>query len=142
MKIISFFKLKPAEKVVFFQSLYWVLYFRLRLHHMPLKLLINQVVKKSEGYFFLNKSSKVSANEIAWAIKRASSFVPGSTCLVQALAGKVVFSSQGYQSTIKIGVKKNVSSGISSHAWLEHEGNTVIGRLLDIGLHVQIIKLR
>ena len=47
------------------------------------------------------------ANRIAWLAKHASNFVPGATCLVQALAGKVVFGLHGYEPTLVIGVKKN-----------------------------------
>ena len=81
------------------------------------------------------------ANRIAWLAKRASNFVPGATCLVQALAGKVIFGLYSYEPTIVIGVKKGDLGDIHSHAWLEYDGQIIIGNLEDIDEYVQITKL-
>ena len=126
--------------MVFFQSLYWLWYFRIRLHHMPFNSLIQQANNKSSQYLINSKSTKLMANRIAWLAKRASHFVPGATCLVQALAGKVVFGLHGYEPTIVIGVKKDGPNDILSHAWLEYDGQTIIGNLEDIDHYLQVIK--
>ncbi len=80
-------------------------------------------------------------NRIAWFAKRASHYVPDATCLVQALAGKVVFALYGYEATLVIGVKKGDLGGIHSHAWLVYDGQIIIGNLEDIDEYVQITKL-
>ena len=80
-------------------------------------------------------------NRIAWLAKHASNFVPGATCLVQALAGKVVFGLHGCEPKLVIGVRKDGPNDILSHAWLEYDGQTIIGNLEDIDEYVQITKL-
>lgn len=141
MKLINFFRLESNEKIVFFQSVYWLWYFRIRLHHRPFNSLIQQANNKSSQYLINSKSTKLMANRIAWLAKRASNFVPGATCLVQALAGKVVFGLHGYEPMLVIGVKKSDLGDIHSHAWLEYDGQIIIGNLEDIDEYVQITKL-
>jgi hypothetical protein len=140
MKLINFFRLESNEKLVFFQSLYWLWYFRVRLHHRPFNSLIQQANNKSNQYLINSKPAYLTVNRIAWFTNRASHFVPDATCLVQALAGKVVFSIYGYEPTIVIGVKKGDSNDILSHAWLECDGEIVIGNLEDIDQYLQITK--
>jgi hypothetical protein len=140
MKLINFFRLESDEKMAFFQSLYWLWYFRVRLHHRPLNSLIQQANNKSSQHLINSKSASLTVNRVAWFTNRASHYVPGATCLVQALAGKVVFSTYGYEPTIVIGVKKDGPNDILSHAWLEYDGQTIIGNLEDIDRYLQITK--
>jgi hypothetical protein len=140
MKLINFFRLESNEKLVFLQSLYWLWYFRVRLHHRPFNSLIQQANNKSSQHLINSKSANLTVNRVAWFTNHASHYVPGATCLVQALAGKVVFSIYGYEPTIVIGVKKDGPNDILSHAWLEYDGQTIIGNLEDIDHYLQITK--
>ena len=141
MKLINFFRLESDEKMAFFQLLYWLWYFRVRLHHRPFNSLIQQANNKSNQYLINSKPANLTVNRVAWFTNRASHFVPGATCLVQALAGKVVFGLHGYEPMLVIGVKKGDLGDIHSHAWLEYDGQIIIGNLEDIDEYVQITKL-
>ena len=56
---------------------------------------------------------------------QSSRYVPGSTCLVQALAGQWMLLREGYPAQLRIGVSK--AEGFEAHAWVELEGKVLIG---------------
>ena len=71
------------------------------------------------------RERRYSPEEMAQALERGSRFVPGSTCLVQALAGQWLLQHEGYAPQLRIGVSK--AEGFAAHAWLELDGNVVLG---------------
>lgn len=68
-----------------------------------------------------------NAKRIAWAISIAGQYIPGSKCLAQAIAGRSLLARYGFAGTIHIGVAKNPTHWLSAHAWVEVEGQAVIG---------------
>ena len=62
----------------------------------------------------------------AHAIDSAARFVPSATCLVRALAGRVLLAHLGYDSRVCLGVRRE-GRALEAHAWLECEGDVVIG---------------
>jgi hypothetical protein len=62
-----------------------------------------------------------------WAVGTASRFVPGATCLTQALAAKVLLAESGYDSRIQIGVSKDEHGRFRAHAWVVCGDEIVIG---------------
>ena len=68
----------------------------------------------------------VAIDRIRHAIRRASTRVPGATCLVQALGGWWMFKARGIPAQVRIGVDKN-DLGFSAHAWLVIGETVVLG---------------
>jgi Transglutaminase-like superfamily len=64
---------------------------------------------------------------LLWAIAVAGRYVPGTTCLSLALAGRMILNRYGYKAHIHIGVAKDDAGSFGAHAWLESEGTIVIG---------------
>jgi len=64
-----------------------------------------------------------------WAVRVASTCVPQATCLTQALAAQVLFVRYQYPAVVHIGVARAQSerSTFQAHAWLESNGQTMIG---------------
>lgn len=60
------------------------------------------------------------------AVTRVSRRIPGSTCLVQAIAGRWMFKYRGFDAKIRIGVDK-VAEDFSAHAWLTIGDTIVLG---------------
>jgi hypothetical protein len=126
--ISSFIKLSSREKLAAIESLFWVIVIRLMVWVFPFPF-VQKRVRKIASYLFpadLNTVPLVSMNRIRLMIVMASRFVPRATCLVQALAGYILFSRYGYDTIIKIGVL--TEEGVfEAHAWLERGGNVVLG---------------
>jgi Transglutaminase-like superfamily len=68
-----------------------------------------------------------AATRIAWAVAVAARSIPASKCLVQAIAGRNLLARYGFPSQIHIGVAKDSHHWLSAHAWVEVEGETLIG---------------
>lgn len=75
----------------------------------------------------LSPGQPQTAGRIGWAIAVAARCIPGSKCLVQAIAGRNLLARYGFPSAIHIGVAKDSKNWLSAHAWVEVGGQTVIG---------------
>jgi Transglutaminase-like superfamily len=75
-------------------------------------------------------SNRYSTEQLSWAVRAVSQYVPRATCLTQALALHILLRRYGWQSRIRIGVSKEVGY-FESHAWVESQNRVVIG---DCGL--------
>jgi hypothetical protein len=64
--------------------------------------------------------------ELVWAVRTTAAYIPGTSCLTQALAAKYQLERSGRRSRIHIGVAKD-NGQFLAHAWLECEGKTVLG---------------
>lgn len=70
-------------------------------------------------------------SRIGWAVTATAKLVPGRTCLSDALAADVMLCRRGYQSSLRLGVKKRNSGAEppEAHAWVESDGTIVAGEL-------------
>ncbi len=69
----------------------------------------------------------ISPERVVWAVQAASRYVPRATCLVQALTAKVLLESAGLPADVHLGVAKTREQGLEAHAWVEFQGQVVIG---------------
>lgn len=66
------------------------------------------------------------------SVKRCCRFVPGATCLTQALSVFILLRRHHQQSNLRIGVEKDSANRFRAHAWVEIGGTVVIGDLPDL----------
>ena len=69
----------------------------------------------------------ISRARVIWAVRTASAFIPGSTCLTQALAAKYQLERFGVNTKLHFGVAKKEDGRLLAHAWLQCDGEAVIG---------------
>ena len=126
MRIISsFIKLPSRDKQMAIEALFWVIVIRLMVWIFPFKF-VQKRVQKIASYLSSDSVSPVSMSRLRVMIVIVSRYVPRATCLVQALAGYILFSKYGYTPSIKIGVL-NEEGKFEAHAWLENDNNVVLG---------------
>ena len=76
-------------------------------------------------------------NRWTWALTVAGNrLLPGHPCLPQALVAHVVFRRAAQPVELRIGARRDPSTGIAAHAWVESEGRVVIGDVDDQGTYV------
>lgn len=68
-----------------------------------------------------------TSEDICRAVETASRYIPGTSCLVKAQACHAMLNRCGYPAEIRVGVLKG-SSELQSHAWVECEGTTIMGK--------------
>jgi hypothetical protein len=64
---------------------------------------------------------------IAHDVVAAAQFVPGATCLTQALTAQILLRREGFEPTLEIGVARDPSGAFKAHAWVRCEGMIVVG---------------
>ena len=74
----------------------------------------------------LGRPSHYSADELSWAVRAISRYVPRATCLTQALVLHIMLRQEGLPSRIRIGVSKD-EGHFEAHAWVESLDQIVIG---------------
>ncbi len=62
---------------------------------------------------------------VVWAVTIAGRYVPGATCLVQALVAERVLKRAGHPALLRIGVSNQ--PGFRAHAWVESNGKVLLG---------------
>jgi hypothetical protein len=73
-----------------------------------------------------SESARASVARVSRAVRRAARVVPGSTCLVQALATAWLLRRRGIAAHLHFGVCR-ADGSLGGHAWLEAGGRIVIG---------------
>ena len=68
-----------------------------------------------------------SIDRICWAVRIASRYLPRASCLTQPLAASFLLQRRGQPTTLRVGVAKNVRGHFEAHAWLENDGQIIIG---------------
>ncbi len=79
---------------------------------------------------------RINQQKIGWAVNAAGKYSLGdNSCLTQALTGLILLNRHGHDAKLRLGVMKDPAKGISAHAWVECDGDIVIG-----GTHADISK--
>lgn len=73
-------------------------------------------------------SNIISVSDVIWAIETASYYFPGKPkCLARALTTQVLLNHYGHTCELRIGVAKTETEGFVAHAWIERDGQVLIG---------------
>lgn len=126
-KLVRFLSLDRGKKALALRTLYWILIYRVSLILFPVRSSrwSTAPLKKPETS---NEVSDPEAPErIVRAVRIVSRFVPGATCLTQALAARKLLEREGRIASLKIGVAKDGTLFLA-HAWLELDGRIILGK--------------
>ena len=72
-------------------------------------------------------SGPQETQRIAWAVSSAARYVPMASCLTQAMSMRVLLGHRGLAGELRIGVERSPGSRLRAHAWVEVDGDVVIG---------------
>lgn len=79
-----------------------------------------------------------AARTVRRAVDRAARTIPGSACLVQALAAEVMLRRAGVEARVSIGVASD-GAPLAAHAWLESSGILVCGDADDLARYQTLV---
>lgn len=117
-----FLRLSKRERLLLFQAAISIFLIRLSLDLLSLRNVHRLAVKIT----WLS-DEPLSADRIVWGVRSAARFIPGSTCLVQALAAQSLLALHGYNPLLTIGVAKNECDQFEAHAWVVCQNEILIG---------------
>jgi transglutaminase superfamily protein len=84
------------------------------------------VVRRIAARAVLPAGNPIPVDRSAWAVKAVSRYVPGATCLTQALAAQALLKSGGHESRVQIGVLRDAGK-FEAHAWVICRDQIVVG---------------
>lgn len=95
------------------------------LDFQALERLLGRVPQAPDG---LRKVDRASTEKVVWAVELAGRYMPmARTCLTQAMTSQVLLARRGHPTILHIGVVTKGREEFEAHAWLESEGEVVIG---------------
>lgn len=72
-------------------------------------------------------------------VQVSARYMPGKAkCLAKALTTYLLMGCLGYSPQLRIGVLKDATGNFSAHAWIEHQGEVVIGQLNDLSSYTDL----
>jgi hypothetical protein len=127
-RLRRFLRLPPAEQQLLISAVLLLWTVKLGLVLLPfhtLRRLLSKLARVAPG---LRTTRRSSVKKVVWAVEAAGGLVPwASTCLTQALTAQVLLLRRGYPALVHIGAVKGEGGGLQAHAWVENEGDVVIG---------------
>lgn len=127
-RIKQFFSLPAAERRLWMHTATVVFAVRMGLLILPFRTLVRLAARASRPTSSAADASRAQRDRIVWAVNSTSKHLPGrKTCLLEALAGQVLLTRRGFPTRVKIGVRKGDDGDLLAHAWLENNGDVVIG---------------
>ena len=130
-KLTKLTRLSPAEILLLLRSSAWIIATRVALRLLPFDTIRKMMAKwgKTRKLDALSSASK-KVEEIIWAVELTSRYLLRQRpCLTKALVGQMMLSQQGFATVLRIGVARNPDGTLQAHAWLEREGEIMIGYL-------------
>jgi hypothetical protein len=119
-----FLRLPPQEGALVVRAFLLMVSVRLGLWLLPFPMLLVLTRRNSHRP---RQVGRHPAARISWAVHAVSRYVPGATCLVQALTAKALLESAGIPACLHIGVARGGYARFEAHAWVECQGAVVIG---------------
>lgn len=126
-RLRRFLQLSPSERCLLLEAAFLLGVIRIGLWLLPI-FTLHRLLTRVVGHSGARRRPGLSPHQVARAVAIASAFVPGSrTCLIQALATQALLEREGHLCNLWIGISKEVSGKFIAHAWVESEGQIVIG---------------
>ncbi|NET30807.1 MAG: lasso peptide biosynthesis B2 protein [Cyanothece sp. SIO1E1] len=112
---------------------------RLGLWLLPFRILLQLLTKISHTICKLRGLKPVSIGKVIWAVNLSTRWIPGGAkCLARALTTQFFLQRSGYSSELRIGVAKDAIGKLEAHAWIEIQGQVVIGHLSDLSRYTTL----
>ena len=126
-KLSKFLSLPSGEKRLLMKTFMLTSLIRLGLWLLPFNFILSRTNFFRNAKIKSNKTSKHLQDRIIWAIETVSHYVPKSTCLVKSFTTQILLSEHGYNPELHIGVAKGNEKKVEAHAWVESEGQIIMG---------------
>jgi hypothetical protein len=127
MRVIKFLRLSRAERGLLIRAGALLVAVRLGLLVLRVRMVQGLAARAAGNRRARPSAARVTAEKAAWAIRAAARYVPGATCLPQALAAQVLLARHGHPARLRLGVATTAGRGIAGHAWVETDSGVLLG---------------
>jgi hypothetical protein len=141
-RIHKFVKLSWRDKLLLVQALIVLATVVLGLRLFPWMTLQRPLVRLANWFSRFATTRRPSTQQIARAVRIASSCIPNATCLPRALAAQLLLIQNAHPAELRIGVAKNEHQRLEAHAWVTSGSDIVIGGVDDIHQFVPLSHMK
>ncbi|NEO81209.1 lasso peptide biosynthesis B2 protein [Moorena sp. SIO4G3] len=132
-RLRKFLRLTSRERQLVIKTFILLGLIRLGLWLLPFHRLRRLLTKISQPSPQAQGVNQTNLSKIVGAVNLSSRYMPGGVkCLARALSTQVLMSRCGYSPQLRIGVAKGEGGKLEAHAWVENQGQVVIGYLRDL----------
>ena len=115
--------MRIRSRIIVLKTIFILLYFRVLLQVWGIKALRKSWFHHSHTV----EATPEFARQIRERIRISARFVPGAMCLPRALAANYFLRRRGFESIVRIGVKRTDEGSVSAHAWVISGSTVVVG---------------
>jgi hypothetical protein len=132
-RMAKFLRLPSTHRHLLVKSVCLLGAIKLGLWLLPFRTLRRFLARMTQVAPALHEADQASIKRVVWAVAVASRYLPEVTCLAQALAGQVLLARRGHLVRLRLGVAKGEAGQLQAHAWVESQGQILIGSIEDLG---------
>ncbi|OUL32377.1 lasso peptide biosynthesis B2 protein [Nostoc sp. 106C] len=136
-RLRKFFSLTGGDRLLLVKAVLLLAVIRVGLKLLPFQQLRGLLAKIAQPRAKLQAVDEAFVNKVAWAVRVASPYLR-AVCLPQALATQVLLARCGYPTQLRIGITRSKGGQISAHAWLESQGEVVIGSAGNMARYIPV----
>ena len=126
-RLCKFASLRTADQALLLYAFMLVAAIRAGLWVAPFRWIRERAEQAARDASLRRPSPPQSIPNLTGAVELVSRYIPGATCLTQALSAQFLVARAGHAATLRIGVLRATKSPLKAHAWLECHGRIVIG---------------
>ena len=120
-------RLDASDRLLLAQALVVVPLVRVALTVLPFRVVHRGIAAATRRLHRQAPASPCARDRITWAVTVVAARVPRASCLTQALAATLMLVRHGHAATLRVGVAKNDDGTLRAHAWLESDGQPILG---------------
>lgn len=119
--------LDAAQRALLAEALFVVPLVRVALSLLPFRVVHRGIAAATRRLHRSTSSASRTPGRITWAVTAVAARIPRASCLTQALAATLLLVRHGHAATLRLGVAKNDDGTLRAHAWLESDGQAILG---------------
>jgi hypothetical protein len=89
-----------------------------------------------------SRCQSLSPQQLTSLVSVAADYVPAASCLTQALVAHAILKRYGYEAVLRIGAAKEPGGSLIAHAWVECDGQVMIGNSPTLGEYAAFPELQ
>lgn len=146
--VLKFMRLRRCDRNTLMKTFLMLTLIRLGLWLLPFQTLRRLLDSISQSphpspQFQDQPPNPRSVNRMISMVNTCSHYMPGQVkCLARALTTQVLLHRHNHDSQLRIGVTKNPHGQLEAHAWVELNGQVVIGQVDDLARFTPMPALR
>lgn len=132
-RLHRFWRLKRGDRHLLIRTVVLLSLIRLGLRLLPFRVLLTLLsgIHRPSSCFVSTDLRCVA--RCVWAVNVSSRLMSGEVkCLARALTTKLLLNQFGIDTDLKLGVAKSTGGALEAHAWVEYQGQVIMGHLNDL----------